>query len=238
MKKLHIAVVGAGLMLSTNAHAALTTYIGVAPAKTDFLAATGATDATGTGQLPNLGASGTVLTLGDITFTTQPGHTIYVGTGGATLYTSTGHVPFTDWTTLLTGPDIAISDTENLDVTVNTGFSYSFGFDFVEPTTGTVNGPFVDSIFTVTLLNGAASVGSFTFNAQNDQAAFVGVWSDTLFNKVQIRETVGGIGNEFFGEFYKGVAPVPEPGTMIAGALLLLPFGATFIRRLTQNGRA
>jgi hypothetical protein len=234
MKKLQFAVL-AGLVLATNASAALITYIGVAPAKSDFLAATGATDATGAGSLPNMGAVGTSLTLGNITFTTQPGHNIYVGTKGATL-TALDGTTFNDWTTLLAGPDIAISDTENMDVTVNTGLSYSFGFDFVEPTTGSVNAAtVVDSTFTVTLLDGATSVGSFTFNAPDNQAAFVGVWTDTLFNKVQIRETTGGIDNEFFGEFYKGVTPVPEPGTIVAGALMLLPFGATLIRRLREN---
>lgn len=234
MKKLQIAVL-AGLALATSANAALTTYIGVAPAKSDFLAATGATDATGAGPLPNPGKVGTSYTLGDITFTTEPGHDIFIGTAGAT-FTAVDGTKFNDWTALLNGPDIAISDTENMDVTVNTDFSYSFGFDFVEPTTGSVNAAVViDSTFTVTLLNGATTVGSFTFNAPDDKAAFVGVWADTLFNKVQIRETTGGIDNEFFGEFYKGVTPVPEPGTMVAGALMLLPFGATFIRRLREN---
>ena len=36
----------------------------------------------------------------------------------------------------------------------------------------------------------------------------------------------------------KGVAPVPEPTTMIAGALLLLPFGASTLRILRRNRTA
>jgi len=39
--------------------------------------------------------------------------------------------------------------------------------------------------------------------------------ADTLFNQVEIRETVGDIGNEFFGQFYTGTSPVPEPSTLL-----------------------
>ena len=34
------------------------------------------------------------------------------------------------------------------------------------------------------------------------------------------------------------VAPVPEPTTMIAGALLLLPFGASTLRMLRKSRKA
>jgi hypothetical protein len=40
----------------------------------------------------------------------------------------------------------------------------------------------------------------------------------------------------FWGGFYS--APVPEPTTMIAGALLLLPFGASTLRMLRRNRTA
>jgi hypothetical protein len=115
-----------------------------------------------------------------------------------------------DWTTLLPGHEIAINDLENLDVSFATPV-YSYGFDFVEPqfSTPNINAPFVDSTFAVSLFSDATLVGAFTFNAPNDVAAFAGVWTDMAFNNVQIREIVGGIENEFFGEVYTGDRRIP-----------------------------
>jgi hypothetical protein len=94
---------------------------------------------------------------------------------------------------------------------------YALGFDFVEPQyDANVNAPFIDSTFTVTLKNGAATVNSFTFNAPNDTTAFVWVWSSVAFNRMEIRETIGGNENEFFGPFYSGTTPtVPLPPTAL-----------------------
>jgi len=80
----------------------------------------------------------------------------------------------------------------------------------------------VDSTFNLALFSDTTPVGAFTFNfnAPNDVAAFIGVWSDMAFNNVQIREIVGGIDNEFFGEVYtggrafNGVSPVPLPAAL------------------------
>ena len=52
--------------------------------------------------------------------------------------------------------------------------------------------------------------------------SFVGVWSDTAFNRVEIRETVGGLDDDYFGEFFSGATPIPEPSTfllLVAGIL-------------------
>ena len=38
----------------------------------------------------------------------------------------------------------------------------------------------------------------------------MGVWSDSFFNRIEIRETIGGNGNEFFGQFYQGMTPFLE----------------------------
>jgi hypothetical protein len=125
----------------------------------------------------------------------------------------------TDWTPLLPGHDIAIDDTEMLDVSFSSAFS--LGFDFAEPSGG------IDSTFSITLLNGVSPVGSFTFDAPDDVGAFVGVWSDASFNRAQIRETVGGSDDEFFGHFYTGTAPLPEPSIFalgIFGAITALGF--------------
>jgi hypothetical protein len=54
---------------------------------------------------------------------------------------------------------------------------------------------------------------------------------------VQIRETIGGIENEFFGQFYTaGMAPVPEPAgwaLWLAG----LAGGAAVLRRQHRQRR-
>ena len=120
-----------------------------------------------------------------------------------------------DASTRLPGAEISIDGHENLDLAL-AGPVHALGFDFVEPQNDPlVNAPFVDSTFTVTLFNGALAAGSFSFNAANDSAAFVGVWATQAFDRVQIRETTGGIENEFYGQFYTGtLAPVPEPGTL------------------------
>jgi len=96
---------------------------------------------------------------------------------------------------------------------------YSAGFDFVEPncspqSTPCFNGDIgtnvilnLDSEFEVTLKLGGVVVDSFTFNAPDDIAAFVGVTSDEPFDKMEIRETTGNADNEYFGEFYSSDEP-------------------------------
>jgi len=176
--------------------------------KTIFLAATGATSATG--PLPNLGqipgGAAATQTVGNVTFSlSPPSSALFIGTGGAA-----------DWTVRLPGPDIGISDVENLNMDLASPV-FSLGFDFVKPQTDpNVNAAFGNSTFTVTLKNGATTVDSFNFSSPSiafptDTADFVGVWSDAAFNRVEIRETVGGIDNEFFGQVYTGIAPPGGP---------------------------
>jgi hypothetical protein len=185
--------------------------------KAAFLAATSSTDATG--ALPNLGKIGAVpLTVGSITYS-PVGSPIYSG----------------PYSTALPGNVVAL-DFENLDISPAAAV-YSLGFDFVEPSVGGI-GPgtcyvpaCVDSTFTVTLLNSASVVvGSFTFNAPDDVAAFVGVTSSQAFSKVQIRELVTNADDEYFGRVYTSttqVLAVPEPGSAalflfgLAGAALV-----------------
>ena len=80
-----------------------------------------------------------------------------------------------------------------------------------------VPGAVVDSTFEVTLMNTstATAINSFTFNADDNVAYFVGAWTDTAFDAVEIREIIGSNDNEFFGQFYTGTTPVPEPATML-----------------------
>ena len=189
-----VALVGFGAGI---ARADLITY----DSQSDFLTDTGATSATG--ALPNLGLVGTgPITVGSVTIQSASGN-LYVGGS-------------TDWTTRLSGHDIAISGTEDLDIAVALmDPTYAFGFDFVEPEFDpNVNAPFVESTFEVKLLSGGTVVGSFTFSRPNDQATFVGVWTDFGFDSAEIRETIGANENEFFGQFYAGTTPIPEPGTL------------------------
>ena len=62
-------------------------------------------------------------------------------------------------------------------------------FDFVEPELDPfVGSTFFDTTVGVVLLDGLVEVGAFTFNAPNDVAAFVGVWSDLSFDRVEFRD--------------------------------------------------
>ena len=187
--------------------------------KSLFLTSTGATDATG--PLPALGlippgCCSSSVTVGTVTLTAPRW---FMGPG-----------EYSDWTVLLPGADIAISTGQGGDGNndgIDAQFSslvFSAGFDFVEPSTGPVgttagcNTTCVDSSYAVTLKNGALTLASFSFIAPKDVAAFVGVWSDTAFDKLEIRETVGTDDNEYYGHFYTGVtplAPVPEPSTLL-----------------------
>ena len=206
-----VVATAAALSLSPSAEA-VTIYSD----KTTFLTDTGATSATG--PLPSLVSptSGPV-TVGSITFTAPTG-----------MWFGAEFVSEQDWTTRLPGNDLAINDLENLNVGINSPV-YSLGFDFVEPEFDpNINAPFVDSTFTVTMLLSGAPVDSFTFNAPNDIAAFVGMWSDSPFDRVEIRETVGGIENEFFGQFYTGTTlppsdvPVPSTVALLGTGLAML----------------
>ena len=193
-----------------------------------FLAATGSTCATC--PMPSLG-SVPFATVNTVTFTQVPGTGLIIGVVGIPI------VPNEDWTSVIPGNDIAISDKENLDVSLASPV-FSFGFQFYEPTCNNLNqgndcpigsqgdvdigtdvniGDEVDSTFTVTLKNGATPVSTFQFNAPDDVLAFVGVQSDMAFDKVEIRETIGGIDDENFGEFYTNTVLIQK---QVGGELL------------------
>lgn len=229
MKNQFRAAITAGLLVATaTAHSATITSFSDKPA---FLSATGATNATG--PIPSLGnVSTNPVTVGSVTFVSDPNG----------LWFGVEFEPEVDWTTLLPGHEIAINNLENMDVSFAVPV-FSYGFDFVEPefSTPNINAPFVDSLFTVSLFNGASPVGAFTFNAPNDVAAFVGVWSDMLFDRAEIRETSGGTENEFFGEVYTGLTPlgqtpVPEPTTLTIFAFGLVGLGFVRRRRAALSG--
>jgi hypothetical protein len=193
---------------ATCADAALITFSN----KGAFLGATGASSATG--PLPDAGAVAAGFTVGSASFTTLSGQ-LFIGTGG--LFPA----QVTDWSASLPGNDIAISDVESFRVDLASPV-YSFGFDFFEPNVHSTSfpvtddcfAPCTDSTFSVNLYSGATLLGSFNYNAPDGVASFVGAWTDFAFNRVEIIETVGSLDDEYWGEFYTGTEPVPEPGTM------------------------
>ncbi len=132
-----------------------------------------------------------------------------------------------EYTTLLSGPEIGVSFgingsndlSENIDIVFDSDV-YSAGFDIVETTEAISGVTPINSTFSVTFVNNGVNVESFHFNVEDDVAAFVGVWSDTPFDTLKIRELDGNNDNEYFGHIYAGTqAPqvVPSPTAVVAG---------------------
>ncbi|MBL9200838.1 MAG: VPDSG-CTERM sorting domain-containing protein [Opitutaceae bacterium] len=209
-------------------HAALVTYSDSAA----FLAATGATAAT---TIPTTPAFGPVssFTSGSLTFSLVAGQSV-------DLYADS-------FTTRLTGNTLGISGSESFNVALVAPV-FSFGFNFVEPQFDPLVGDtFFESTFTVTLFNGATNVASFVFSRPNDSAQFVGVHTGLgeSFNRVEIRETVGGNENDFFGQFFTGTSayspnPTAAPDAGSTAALLAAGLAALALlrRRLMQGALA
>lgn len=204
--------------------------------KAAFMAASGATDASG--ALPDLGFIGyQPYTAGTVTFLAASGHPLWIGTGGGAFGNPL------DWTGLLPGHDIAVDGSEYLGVATATPV-HALGFDFVEPDIPLGQDPgnigscwdrvCVDSTFRVQLFLQNRSVGSFEFNAPDNVAAFVGMASDTPFDYVVVSEVIGSGDDEYFGHVYtSATAAVPEPATwMLWGAAGLL----TAVRRRPRRG--
>lgn len=148
---------------------------------------------------------------------------------------------FSDWTSRLPGVDMGINGKEQFNVSFANPV-HAFGFDIVEvqndPNLNAA--PFVDSIFTMDFYRLGLLVGTHVFNAPNDAASFVGVWMNNTFDQVRLRETVGGIENEFFGTFYSGKAlptGVPDGGSSLAmvGGVCGLLASASSLRRARQT---
>ncbi|MBP0444561.1 hypothetical protein J8J14_07175 [Roseomonas sp. SSH11] len=220
----------AGLLASVlafgagTADAALLTYSN----RADFLADTGATSASGVFPSDQRGASS--IRIGQITYSAAAAATPFdVG------LIDSAHFPGQRL--------LSVTGRDQLNIRSHTAPIYSLGFDFVELENDPGrNGRFIDSTFTVTLLNGASNIiDMFTFNAPNDVAAFVGVWSTDPFDRIRIRETVGAAENELFGQVYTGRTaldisqiPVPEPAAGLVMGMSLLMLAGVLRRRTRQ----
>lgn len=183
--------------------------------KADFLSTTGATSATG--PIPIVAGGLTSYTVGSTTFSAESPSTLN----------------FTqDWTARIAGNQFAVNGDEDINADFG-GDVFSVGFDFVEPENDPlVNAPFVDSTFEISLCDDGSCFDSVQFNAPNDVAAFIGVISSVAFDSIIIRELVGGIENEFFGEFYTSAEPVADVPLPAAAPLFLAGLaGAGFASR-------
>ncbi len=189
--------------------------------KESFLKLAGAESATGDLPYKPLGTYGSVK-IGSLNFIIQ-------------------RFAISDWSPRLSGNEIGISygATGKIDESIRVlsdSDIYAFGFEFVEPKNDpNVNATPVDSSYTVSLYDESQIVGTFGFNAPEDQAYFVGVLSDESFNKVDVLEQ-GGADNEFYGEFYTSqISPVPLPANsylFLMGLALIAIFRAGKAPRL------
>ena len=210
MNSKSIAFAAITLIVSNTVNAAIVTFSD----QSTFLSSTGATSATGT--IPDLGriVSGTQ-TLGDVS--------ISLGTGASALFVgASGLSVGSDWTTVSPGNDIALSGTESINVDFVSPV-FSAGFEFVEPTDSTCYAPCFDSTFNVTLKNGGVTVDSFTFNAPDDVLAFIGVWSDSAFDRLEIVDLTATVDDEYYGEFFSGarsLVPIPAAVWLFSSGLI------------------
>lgn len=146
---------------------------------------------------------------------------------------------FADWTTRFPGVEMAINGKEQFEVTFDNPI-HSFGFDIVEVEKDpNLNGSFVDSTFILNFYKLGSLVGTHSFNPPNDTVSFVGVSLSTAFDQVELIESVGAEGNEFFGAFYSGKAApagVPDSGSSLAmlGSFCGILASARALRR-TRN---
>jgi hypothetical protein len=186
MRKLRVAVVLAALVSQVPLRAAT---LQVFESQAAFLAATGAADATGPlpdlGDVANASNPGGSATINTVTFSLAPGgDSLSIGAGG------TGAAP--DWYPQTAGHDIALGF-ENLRVETAAPV-FALGFEIVEPdaTMPAWGGTPVDSTLQIRLFLNGAPVGEFVAgDLPKDVVTFIGVWSDTAFDRVEIVDLTG-----------------------------------------------
>lgn len=136
----------------------------------------------------------------------------------------TGTHGYTEWAgSTLSGFEYVLNGDENFDVifsSLQTAFAFTYEDDSVAST------------FTLTFFNGASNVGTTAFTTSSfNTEQFIGFTSDTVFNKVQVRENDGGNNSNEYFQFYTATSAastsVPEPSSfLLLGVGLLGLFGA------------
>ncbi|MBL8768870.1 MAG: hypothetical protein JNL94_15970 [Planctomycetes bacterium] len=175
-----------------------------------FLAATGATNASG--PLPNLGTA-TSVKLGSVTYGIAPG-------GDNMAMGAFGISGLADWCPQIPGNDVALGY-ENLQLDLDQPV-LALGIDFVQPdaTIAPWGGTPIDSTYEVALYLGGTFVTQASFSAiAVDQLAFLGVSSPTPFDRVTIIDVTNTPfvdDDEFFGEVY--TAPAAGPWTNLGSS--------------------
>ena len=152
-------------------------------------------------------------------FPTGVGPVGSLSVGGVTLTTDSGGLFFGNFSSRVPGNEMILSGPEDFHVTLPSGV-FSIGFDLYEPTFGGASGcnttTCVDDNFSVEVFAGSTSLGSFTYDAPDDDGTapvaplgFFGVHSCVAFNRVVVRDVTGNLDNEMFANFLKGSTPIP-----------------------------
>ena len=193
-----------------------------------FAASTAATAATFNDRATFLAQSGTFVEHTDLT-------TDFNITGALSSSINTSYSLFTD--KFAPNPYVVINDRENFDAVVTFASAvYGFGMDVYEPQASTLifngcNATCVESTFEITFLSMGSILDTITFEPDNEILDFIGYSNATAFDRIEIRETVGGIDNEMFGNFVTSTSPV-SPVPLPAGLpLLVVALGAFGLAR-------
>jgi hypothetical protein len=127
---------------------------------------------------------------------------------------------YQEWTTAMTGDEYVVSGDENFNV-IFSSLQSAFAFDYVDDS--------VFGTFTLNLFNGATNVGSTSFLTSSPFgiANFIGFKSDTLFDRIELREDDGSNNSDEYFQFYTATA-VPEPSSLF---LLTSIIGFVSLRR-------
>jgi hypothetical protein len=236
MKPLQLAVLAGVLGLITQAQATI---------NINSLDTGGALSGVNYANFDNLTLGNGVGTSGGITVSFTPDAQAVLG-GASGLYaepylSGNNGVYFGNPFSSIPGPDSTIYLTTGSDGGANPNANVTMVLPSAENYFGLLWGS-VDSYNTLSFYDGNTLVGQLTgsqviANANGNQqfggTTYVNITSDSAFNKVIA--TSSQYAFEFDNVAY-GV--VPEPTTLISGALLLLPFGASMVRVLRRNQTA
>jgi hypothetical protein len=127
---------------------------------------------------------------------------------------------YQEWTSALAGDEYVLNGDESFNI-VFSSLQSAFAFDYVDES--------VSSSFTLNFFNGVTNVGSTTFStsAPFGLANFKGFKSDTLFDRIEVREDDGSNNSDEYFQFYTATA-VPEPSSLF---LLTSMIGLVSLRR-------